>query len=142
MCGIVGYVGPRPCVDLIVGGLRRLEYRGYDSAGVASLGAAGLDITAAIDSSIVARASMSRAIAACRTSTSVLGASLSRDGTSTVSRVAEIRETGRGAKGVRLVNLEEGDKLLAIAKVVEPAAADEAPAQIEPPDQESESPGT
>jgi hypothetical protein len=38
VCGIVGYVGPRPCVDLIVGGLRRLEYRGYDSAGVAALG--------------------------------------------------------------------------------------------------------
>ncbi len=44
MCGIVGYVGPRPCVDLIVGGLRRLEYRGYDSAGVAAVGPAGLDI--------------------------------------------------------------------------------------------------
>jgi glucosamine--fructose-6-phosphate aminotransferase (isomerizing) len=35
MCGIVGYVGPRPCVDIIVSGLKRLEYRGYDSAGVA-----------------------------------------------------------------------------------------------------------
>ena len=35
MCGIVGYVGPRQCVDLIVGGLKKLEYRGYDSAGVA-----------------------------------------------------------------------------------------------------------
>ncbi len=44
MCGIVGYVGPRPCVDLIVGGLRRLEYRGYDSAGVAAVGPGGLDI--------------------------------------------------------------------------------------------------
>ena len=44
MCGIVGYVGPRPCVDLIVGGLRRLEYRGYDSAGVAAIGPAGLEI--------------------------------------------------------------------------------------------------
>ncbi|MEI7706281.1 MAG: glutamine--fructose-6-phosphate transaminase (isomerizing), partial [Deltaproteobacteria bacterium] len=44
MCGIVGYVGPRPCVDLIVDGLRRLEYRGYDSAGIAVLGANGLDI--------------------------------------------------------------------------------------------------
>jgi glucosamine--fructose-6-phosphate aminotransferase (isomerizing) len=44
MCGIVGYVGPRPCVDLIVGGLRRLEYRGYDSAGVAAIGPGGLDI--------------------------------------------------------------------------------------------------
>jgi glucosamine--fructose-6-phosphate aminotransferase (isomerizing) len=44
MCGIVGYVGPRPCVDLIVGGLRRLEYRGYDSAGVAVIGPKGLEI--------------------------------------------------------------------------------------------------
>jgi glutamine---fructose-6-phosphate transaminase (isomerizing) len=44
VCGIVGYVGPRPCVDLIVGGLRRLEYRGYDSAGVAVLAAGGLEI--------------------------------------------------------------------------------------------------
>jgi len=44
MCGIVGYVGPRPCVDLIVGGLRRLEYRGYDSAGVAVVGPSGLEI--------------------------------------------------------------------------------------------------
>ncbi len=35
MCGIVGYVGPRQAVDYLVGGLRRLEYRGYDSAGVA-----------------------------------------------------------------------------------------------------------
>jgi len=44
VCGIVGYVGPRSCVDLVVGGLRRLEYRGYDSAGVAVVGPAGLDI--------------------------------------------------------------------------------------------------
>jgi glucosamine--fructose-6-phosphate aminotransferase (isomerizing) len=35
VCGIVGYVGDRPALDLIVEGLRRLEYRGYDSAGVA-----------------------------------------------------------------------------------------------------------
>ncbi len=35
MCGIVGYVGPRPALDVVVDGLRRLEYRGYDSAGVA-----------------------------------------------------------------------------------------------------------
>ena len=43
---------------------------------------------------------------------------LTAKGQSVRTRVAEIRETGRGAKGVRLVNLEEGDKLLAIAKVV------------------------
>jgi len=35
MCGIVGYVGARPALHIIVDGLRRLEYRGYDSAGVA-----------------------------------------------------------------------------------------------------------
>jgi len=35
MCGIVGYVGPKPLMPVLVEGLRRLEYRGYDSAGVA-----------------------------------------------------------------------------------------------------------
>jgi glutamine---fructose-6-phosphate transaminase (isomerizing) len=35
MCGIIGYIGPRPVVPLIVEGLRKLEYRGYDSAGIA-----------------------------------------------------------------------------------------------------------
>ena len=35
MCGIVGYVGKQPCVGILVEGLRKLEYRGYDSAGVA-----------------------------------------------------------------------------------------------------------
>ncbi|PPG38804.1 glutamine--fructose-6-phosphate transaminase (isomerizing) [Pseudoclavibacter sp. RFBA6] len=35
MCGIVGYVGPRESLDILMGGLARLEYRGYDSAGVA-----------------------------------------------------------------------------------------------------------
>ena len=35
MCGIVGYVGARDAVHVVIEGLRRLEYRGYDSAGVA-----------------------------------------------------------------------------------------------------------
>src|SRR6187397_238617 len=35
MCGIVGYVGPKPVVPVLLEGLRKLEYRGYDSAGVA-----------------------------------------------------------------------------------------------------------
>ncbi|AKE90812.1 MULTISPECIES: glutamine--fructose-6-phosphate transaminase (isomerizing) [Rhodococcus] len=41
MCGIVGYVGHRPALDVVVEALRRMEYRGYDSAGVAVLDGAG-----------------------------------------------------------------------------------------------------
>ncbi|MEA2618479.1 MAG: hypothetical protein QOE72_4262 [Chloroflexota bacterium] len=37
MCGIIGYTGPRPAVEVLVESLRRLEYRGYDSAGIAVL---------------------------------------------------------------------------------------------------------
>ncbi|MFC7932486.1 glutamine--fructose-6-phosphate transaminase (isomerizing) [Streptomyces cinereoruber] len=42
MCGIVGYVGGQSALDVVVAGLRRLEYRGYDSAGVAVLSDGGL----------------------------------------------------------------------------------------------------
>ncbi|MBA2390994.1 MAG: glutamine--fructose-6-phosphate transaminase (isomerizing) [Geodermatophilaceae bacterium] len=42
MCGIVGYVGQQPALEVVVEGLRRLEYRGYDSAGVAMVTADGL----------------------------------------------------------------------------------------------------
>jgi glucosamine--fructose-6-phosphate aminotransferase (isomerizing) len=42
MCGITGYVGDKQAVDVLVSGLRRLEYRGYDSAGVAVLAAGGV----------------------------------------------------------------------------------------------------
>ena len=35
MCGIVGYTGPREAGPILIEGLRRLEYRGYDSAGIA-----------------------------------------------------------------------------------------------------------
>jgi len=41
MCGIIGYTGPRQALPLILEGLRRLEYRGYDSAGVAVIDGAG-----------------------------------------------------------------------------------------------------
>ncbi|MBX7252148.1 MAG: glutamine--fructose-6-phosphate transaminase (isomerizing) [Candidatus Promineofilum sp.] len=44
MCGIVGYIGPRQGPDVVLGGLRRLEYRGYDSAGIAVIDGAGIDI--------------------------------------------------------------------------------------------------
>ena len=43
MCGIVGYVGPKSTVEVLLGGLRRLEYRGYDSAGISMITSAGLE---------------------------------------------------------------------------------------------------
>ncbi|MGW0984766.1 glutamine--fructose-6-phosphate transaminase (isomerizing) [Streptomyces sp. NPDC002486] len=42
MCGIVGYVGPQSALEVVMAGLKRLEYRGYDSAGVAVLADGGL----------------------------------------------------------------------------------------------------
>ena len=42
MCGIVGYVGKRPAEQIILAGLRRLEYRGYDSAGISLLDDGGI----------------------------------------------------------------------------------------------------
>ena len=44
MCGIVGYVGPRAASPLLIEGLKRLEYRGYDSAGVATENGNGLEL--------------------------------------------------------------------------------------------------
>jgi glutamine---fructose-6-phosphate transaminase (isomerizing) len=41
MCGIVGYIGPKKVVPVIIDGLRKLEYRGYDSAGIAVVDSAG-----------------------------------------------------------------------------------------------------
>jgi glucosamine--fructose-6-phosphate aminotransferase (isomerizing) len=43
MCGIVGYVGPRLATPLLIDGLKRLEYRGYDSAGVAIMNGKGVE---------------------------------------------------------------------------------------------------
>jgi glucosamine--fructose-6-phosphate aminotransferase (isomerizing) len=48
VCGIIGYVGSRECKPLLLGGLERLEYRGYDSAGIALLEADGLRYTRAV----------------------------------------------------------------------------------------------
>jgi glucosamine--fructose-6-phosphate aminotransferase (isomerizing) len=44
MCGIIGYVGPKQATPLLIEGLKRMEYRGYDSAGVALLDGKGIEI--------------------------------------------------------------------------------------------------
>jgi len=44
MCGIVGYLGYRQAFPILINGLHRLEYRGYDSAGIALLNEHGLKI--------------------------------------------------------------------------------------------------
>ena len=48
MCGIIGYVGSRPAKELLLQGLQRLEYRGYDSAGIALLEDTGLEYVRAV----------------------------------------------------------------------------------------------
>src|SRR5580704_12128312 len=48
MCGIVGYVGAKECAPILVEGLRRLEYRGYDSAGLALQTGRGIELLRAV----------------------------------------------------------------------------------------------
>jgi glucosamine--fructose-6-phosphate aminotransferase (isomerizing) len=58
MCGIVGYVGGRPCRDLLIAGLEKLEYRGYDSAGVSMIEDGRVDSVRAVGNLANLRAAM------------------------------------------------------------------------------------
>jgi glutamine---fructose-6-phosphate transaminase (isomerizing) len=60
MCGIVGYVGARPCLDLLVAGLEKLEYRGYDSAGVSVIEDGRIDSVRAVGNLDNLRAAVAR----------------------------------------------------------------------------------
>jgi glucosamine--fructose-6-phosphate aminotransferase (isomerizing) len=60
MCGIVGYVGGRPCQDLLVAGLEKLEYRGYDSAGISLISDGHIDSVRAVGKLADLRAAFER----------------------------------------------------------------------------------
>jgi glucosamine--fructose-6-phosphate aminotransferase (isomerizing) len=60
MCGIVGYVGGRPCQDLLVAGLEKLEYRGYDSAGISVISDGDIDTVRAVGKLADLRAAFER----------------------------------------------------------------------------------
>ena len=68
MCGIVGYVGPREARALLFAGLEKLEYRGYDSAGISVLAGDRIDAVRAVGnlSALRARDRMAREDAARR----------------------------------------------------------------------------
>jgi glucosamine--fructose-6-phosphate aminotransferase (isomerizing) len=61
MCGIVGYVGGRPCQQLLVAGLEKLEYRGYDSAGISLISDGHIDTVRAVGNLANLRAAVEEA---------------------------------------------------------------------------------
>jgi glutamine---fructose-6-phosphate transaminase (isomerizing) len=61
MCGIVGYVGGRPCQELLVAGLEKLEYRGYDSAGISLISDGHIDTVRAVGNLANLRAAVEEA---------------------------------------------------------------------------------
>ena len=72
MCGIIGYIGSKPVVPVLLEGLRRMEYRGYDSAGVAVVSPEGIALRRSagkLRMGTHARASLSQILSDVPTST-------------------------------------------------------------------------
>src|SRR5947208_12816984 len=67
MCGIVGYTGPRQAAPLLLEGLRRLEYRGYDSAGIALIADGRIEVHKAAGKISVLEKELGKTLAAGRT---------------------------------------------------------------------------
>src|SRR3954470_18811612 len=92
MCGIVGYVGGRPCRELLLEGLQKLEYRGYDSAGLSIIEEGRIDSVRAVGNlsflreAVAARASSEGAVA---TATQTLNTGIGHTRWATHGRVTE-----------------------------------------------------
>jgi glucosamine--fructose-6-phosphate aminotransferase (isomerizing) len=88
MCGIIGYVGTRPCEEILVGGLEKLEYRGYDSAGVAMLVPGGVEKVRAVGNLAKLRKALEE--------TELSGLTEAPDGAGTFTGVAHTRWATHG----------------------------------------------
>ena len=69
MCGIVGYVGHRPVQDLLLAGLEKLEYRGYDSAGISMVSDGHVESVRATASRSASRLPTARTDSTCPSDT-------------------------------------------------------------------------
>ena len=93
MCGIVGYVGRRSATPLLIDGLKRLEYRGYDSAGVAIMNGKGVETRKAAGQDLAARGG-----ARARARSTATSASRTRAGRRTARRTSATRTRTRTAR--------------------------------------------
>jgi glucosamine--fructose-6-phosphate aminotransferase (isomerizing) len=95
MCGIVGYVGGRPCRELLLDGLEKLEYRGYDSAGVSVLEDGRIDSVRAVGNlsflreAVAGRTAAGGAATATATATRELNTGIGHTRWATHGRVTE-----------------------------------------------------
>jgi glutamine---fructose-6-phosphate transaminase (isomerizing) len=105
VCGIIGYVGTRASKDLLLSGLKRLEYRGYDSAGIALLEDEGLDYVRAVGN-------LEQLVAAAGTNGSVATTGLGHTRWATHGRVSD-------ENAHPLTGCEDGELAIVLNGIVE-----------------------